>query len=176
MYTLKLFILIFNSRFDTDLISSGYVVRHVLQASHHPLVPEVVRKRLRPFGQQLHQLGRHLTETDLKDITCHVKCCWSRHSVIWQYFGVLYVKIKPLDPSQTSGLAQKPAWSVFAWCHHLCVGLPYCSHSYFPGVDLNPVCLLWNFFAHEIVNKYFLPKKKYRGLYVCGRVSVTMLK
>lgn len=92
MYTLKPFIFIFNSWFDTDLISSGYVVRHVLEASHHPLVPEVVRKRLCPFGQQLHQLGRHLTETNLKHIIWHVMCRLSRHSVILQLFWVLCVK------------------------------------------------------------------------------------
>lgn len=48
------------------LVASGHVVRHVFEAAHHPVVPEVVRKRLRPLGQQLHQLGRHFAETDLK--------------------------------------------------------------------------------------------------------------
>lgn len=51
---------------DANLVPSGDVVRHVLQAAHHPLVPEIVRKRFCPLGQQLHQLRRHLTEADLK--------------------------------------------------------------------------------------------------------------
>ena len=51
---------------DTNLVTSGHVVRHVLEAAHHPVVPEVVWKRLRPLGQQLHQLRCYLTETDLK--------------------------------------------------------------------------------------------------------------
>lgn len=55
--------------FASHLIPSGHVVRHVLEAAHHPLVPEVVRKRLRPLGQQLHQLRRHLAETNLEKVS-----------------------------------------------------------------------------------------------------------
>lgn len=46
-------------------------MRHVLETTHHPLVPEVVRERLGPLGQELHQLWSHVTETDL-DTVCHV--------------------------------------------------------------------------------------------------------
>lgn len=53
-------------RVQTDLIPSGHVLRHVLEAAHHPVISEVVRERLGPFGQQLHQLWRYLTETDLE--------------------------------------------------------------------------------------------------------------
>lgn len=52
---------------SAHLVSTGHLVRHVLEATHHPLVPEVVGKRLRPLSQQLHQLGRHLAEPDLGD-------------------------------------------------------------------------------------------------------------
>lgn len=59
--------------YDANLIPSSHMVRHVLEAAHHPLIPEVVWKRLGPLRQQLHQLGGHLTETDLKTITWRTK-------------------------------------------------------------------------------------------------------
>ena len=37
----------------------------VLDAAHHPLVPEVVGKRLRPLGEELHDLGRDLPDSPL---------------------------------------------------------------------------------------------------------------
>lgn len=51
---------------STDLVSTGQPVGQLLQAPHHPLIPEVIRKCFRPLSQQLHQLWRHLTETNLK--------------------------------------------------------------------------------------------------------------
>lgn len=54
-----------DSWLDAYLIPSRYVERHVLQASHHAVVSEVVWKGFRPLRQQLHQFWRHLTETDL---------------------------------------------------------------------------------------------------------------
>ena len=57
----------FNSRdSDADLIPSGHVMSHVLEAAHHPLVPKIIWERFRPLGQQLDQFRCHLAETDLK--------------------------------------------------------------------------------------------------------------
>lgn len=53
---------------NANLVPSGHVMSHVFKAAHHPLVPEVVWKRLSPLSQQLHQLRGHLTETNLKTI------------------------------------------------------------------------------------------------------------
>lgn len=39
---------------STDLISEGKPVGHLFEAAHHALIPEVVRKGLCPFCEQLH--------------------------------------------------------------------------------------------------------------------------
>lgn len=57
---------------NADLVAPGHMLRHVLQAAHHPLIPEVVRKRLCPLSQQLDQFGCHLTEAYLRSNQC---CC-----------------------------------------------------------------------------------------------------
>lgn len=54
---------------NTDLVSTGQPVGQILQAAHHPLVPEVVREGFRPLRQQLEDLRAdlphpHLVEED----------------------------------------------------------------------------------------------------------------
>lgn len=52
-----------NERGGADLIPERQPVRHLFQAAHHALVPEVVRKRLRPLGEQLHDLRCDVTDS-----------------------------------------------------------------------------------------------------------------
>ncbi len=49
----------------TDLVSTGQPVGQLLQAPHHPLVPEVVWEGLRPLCQQLEDLGSGLPDSHL---------------------------------------------------------------------------------------------------------------
>lgn len=49
----------------TDLVSTGQPVGQLLQAAHHPLVPEVVWEGLRPLRQQLQDLGSDLPDSHL---------------------------------------------------------------------------------------------------------------
>lgn len=39
---------------SADLISKGKTMGHLFEAAHHALIPEVVRKGLCPFCEQLH--------------------------------------------------------------------------------------------------------------------------
>lgn len=50
----------------TDLVSAGQPVCQLLQATHHPLVPEVVREGFCPLGQQLEDLWSDLPDSHLK--------------------------------------------------------------------------------------------------------------
>lgn len=52
-----------NERGGADLIPERQSVRHLFQAAHHALVPEVVRKRLRPLGEKLHDLRGDVTDS-----------------------------------------------------------------------------------------------------------------
>lgn len=52
-----------NERGGADLVPERQPVRHLLQAAHHALVPEVVRKRLRPLGEKLHDLRRDVADS-----------------------------------------------------------------------------------------------------------------
>ena len=65
IHTVYVFILRTCVRAPTNLVAPSDVVRHVLEAAHHPLVPEVIGEGLGPLRQQLHQLGGHLADTDL---------------------------------------------------------------------------------------------------------------
>lgn len=49
----------------TDLISSGQMMAHLFQAAHHPLISEVIGKRLCPLSQQLQDLGTKLPHFSL---------------------------------------------------------------------------------------------------------------
>lgn len=51
----------------TDLVATGQPVGQILQAAHHPLVPEVVREGFRPLRQQLEDLGGDLPHPHLME-------------------------------------------------------------------------------------------------------------
>lgn len=57
----------------TDLISSGQMMAHLFQAAHHPLISEVIGKRLCPLSQQLHDLWSNVPYSDLR--TTRKKTC-----------------------------------------------------------------------------------------------------
>lgn len=109
------------------------MVRHVLEATHHPLVPEVVRKRLRPLGQQLHQLRRHLAETDLKKhhMACQVTLKYTLHHLI-AFRGAICLETKSephdLYDSNSTKVATVVCLSETICCYYLFVCLFYCSH------------------------------------------------
>lgn len=50
-----------------DLFSTGQPVGQLLQAAHHPLVPEVVREGFRPLRQQLEDLRGDLPHSHLEE-------------------------------------------------------------------------------------------------------------
>lgn len=55
-----------NQEDQSDLVSAGEPVGQLLQAAHHPLIPEVIGKRFRPFRQQLQNLWSDLSESQLE--------------------------------------------------------------------------------------------------------------
>lgn len=54
-------------RNTSDLFSTGQPVGQLLQAAHHPLVPEVVREGFRPLRQQLEDLWGDLPHSHLEE-------------------------------------------------------------------------------------------------------------
>lgn len=54
-------------RNTSDLFSTGQPVGQLLQAAHHPLVPEVVREGFRPLRQQLEDLRGDLPHSHLEE-------------------------------------------------------------------------------------------------------------